>query len=463
VVVSTIGGLPEAVEGLTPQTVVPPGDPAALAECLEGPLPDRKACRDHAERYSWTRMVARHAELYERVVNARQTRALLVVYLDHSAKLSGAEIALLRLLQALDGVEAHVILAEEGPLVGQLLAAGISVEVLPLAVRAATLSRERVRSRALASRESLQTAGYALRLASRLRRLGPDLVHTNSLKAAFYGGLAGRLAGIPVVSHVHDRLADDYLNPGAARLVLLALGRLPAAVLAPSEAVAQTLGRPASVVPNVVPQWGSRNGSTSSASSFTVGMVGRVARWKGQDVFLDAFAQAFPNGDERARIVGAPLFGEDESRYLDELRGRVAARGLDDRVQFDGFVADVGAPLREIDVLVHASLTPEPFGLAVVEGMAAGLPVLAAGAGGPAEVITDGRDGLLYPPGDVTALAEKLRLLARDRDLRLRLGDAARARAAEFAPEAVAERMRAFYRDVLDGEVAAGSPAGVAA
>ena len=131
-----------------------------------------------------------------------------VVYLDHIARLSGGEIALLRLLPALAGaVDAHVILGEDGPLVERLRAVGVSVEVLPMAPRVRDLRRDQVTGTGLDPAAMPELARYLLALRSRLRRLRPDLVHTNSLKAALYGGLAGRLTGIPVIWHVRDRIA----------------------------------------------------------------------------------------------------------------------------------------------------------------------------------------------------------------------------------------------------------------
>jgi glycosyltransferase involved in cell wall biosynthesis len=114
-----------------------------------------------------------------------------------------------------------------------------------------------------------------------------------------------------------------------------------------------------------------------------------------------------------------------------------------------GFCDDIGAELGELDVLVHASLITEGFGLVVVEGMAAGLAVVAARAGGPTEIITDGQDGLLYPPGDVHALAAAVRRLAADEPMRTRLGEAARRRARDFTPEVIAPQVLALYRTVL--------------
>ena len=91
--------------------------------------------------------------------------------------------------------------------------------------------------------------------------------------------------------------------------------------------------------------------------------------------------------------------------------------GVAERVLFAGFVDDIPSLLTDTDVVVHASVIPEPFGQVVLEGMAAGLPVVAAAAGGPLELIAHDVNGLLVPPGDRDALADQLRRLALDRAL----------------------------------------------
>jgi glycosyltransferase involved in cell wall biosynthesis len=177
-----------------------------------------------------------------------------------------------------------------------------------------------------------------------------------------------------------------------------------------------------------------------------VGIVGRLAPWKGQHVFLDAFARAFPDGDECALVIGDALFQEED--YAARLHHQADELGIASRVTFRGFRADVPAELADLDVLVHASVIPEPFGQVVVEGMAAGLPVIATDAGGPAEIITPGTDGVLVPLGDAPALAAALRRLAADRGLRARLGSAARARATDFSADAIAAQMAAMYHEI---------------
>jgi glycosyltransferase involved in cell wall biosynthesis len=176
-------------------------------------------------------------------------------------------------------------------------------------------------------------------------------------------------------------------------------------------------------------------------------MVGRLAPWKGQDVFLEAFARAFPGGEEQAVLAGSAMFGEDA--FEAQLRARSAELGIAERVEFTGFVDDVHALLAGCDVLVHASVIAEPFGQVVIEGLAAGLAVIATDSGGPAEIITDGVDGLLCPAGDVGLLAELLRRLANDPAERDRLGAAGLRRAADFRPEVIAGLVEHSYRLLL--------------
>jgi glycosyltransferase involved in cell wall biosynthesis len=172
----------------------------------------------------------------------------------------------------------------------------------------------------------------------------------------------------------------------------------------------------------------------ADSPTLTFGVIGRLAPQKGQREFLEAFAAAFRGAPStRARVVGGALFGEDD--YAASLLVLAAELGIADQVDFVGFVPDVAAEFARLDVLVAPSLVPEGFGLTVVEGMAAGLPVVASAAGGPVEILTDGVDGVLVPPADVAALAHALRRLAEDAPARGRLGAAARRRATQFTPE----------------------------
>lgn len=476
VLASDIGGMSELLPQLASDLLVPAGDATALAERLAlafddaGSLPSRERCRTFAEQHGWDGTAQQVLGIYnearslrdgsgavagsDHVASASLVRRPLVVFVGHSSQLSGGELALVTLLPALTGVDSHVVLAEDGPLVERLRAAGVSVEVLMLAPRTAQLRKDSVSPRGVPVAALFDTGAYTVRLARRLRELRPDLVHTNSLKAHLYGGLAARLAGVPQVWHARDSITTDYLPRPAVAVVRAAARLLPSGLVANSQSTLETLRRPSArgmaplVLPSPVPA--GRDGATPrpvDSRALVVGCVGRLSPWKGQHVLLRAVAAAFPQDTAHVRIVGAALFGEDA--YDASLRELTAELGLCDRVVMTGFVDDVPAELARMDVLVHCSTTPEPFGQVVVQGMAAGLPVVAADAGGPAEIIDDGRTGLLTPPGDVAALAAALRRLHEDPALRRQLGDAGRDEARRYRPEVVAPALERFYAELL--------------
>ncbi len=458
-VVTRVGGLPEALAGFDATLIVAPGDPSALArrltEAEAGALPDRAHTRSWAERSGWQSVAARHRELYADALAPSGARKLRVVYVGHVAQLSGGEIALVRLIAALDEVDAHVILAEDGPLVARLLVAGASVEVLPLPERTRDLRKDRVGPGTLPASAVFDAARYVLRLACRLRAVQPDIVHANTLKAGIYGSLAARLAGVPSIWHVRDRIASDYLRRPTTLVLRVLIGRLPQGVIANSQATRATLRsapeRTAVVYSIVHDPIASPLAAAQSGrdAGFVVGIVGRLAPWKGQHVFLEAFARAFGTGNEVAVVVGEAMFGEAEEQYGVQLRELAQELGIADRVEFRGFRDDVWAELARMDVLVHASISAEPFGQVVVEAMLVGVPVVAAASGGPLEILTDGVNGLLYTPGDVDALAEALSRLRGDPLLRTELAANALVRGQEFSPTVAAELVMALYRQLL--------------
>ena len=449
VVVTDCGGLPEAVVGLDTSLIVQSRNAGALADRLttaaRGALPDRHACRSYAEGFNWSACARANQTVYARALDPRPR----VVFLDHVARLSGGELALARLVENLD-VNAHVILGEDGPLAERLQKAGAEVEVLQLPPVARDLRRDQVGARPEAA---LASARYVAALTRRLRRLRPDLVHANSLKSSLYGGLAARAAGVPLVIHLRDRLASDYLPPPALRVAQGAIRYFASGLITNSTSTLETVWRRPThfaVVPSGIPSsWCTRPTPDRSGRGgpLRIGMVGRIAPWKGQHVFLAAFAEVFPDDGAEAAIIGSALFGEEP--YEQELGRLVKDLGITSRVRFSGFSDDVWEELSMLDVLVHASTVPEPFGQVVLEGMAAGLPVVAARAGGPAELITDGIDGLLFTPGHSDELATTLRVLAEDPVRRQELGQNARQRASSMTLDASAASVLELYGQVL--------------
>jgi glycosyltransferase involved in cell wall biosynthesis len=387
------------------------------------------------------------------------SRPVRVVFLDHVARLAGAEICLVRLVRATDQIEATVLLAEDGPLVHELTEAGARVEILPMAEGVRGLTREELSTRRTRAGASVEVARYTNRLRKRLRQLQPDVVHTNSLKSGVYGTPAARLAGLPCVWYLHDHLSPEYLPRQLVRTMRLMVSTLPSALVVPSQSTLRSVGkrrRPGlrtSVIPCPVPM--PDEPAEISREVRQVGLVGRLAPWKGQDVFLEAFARAFPDSSVRARLIGSAMFGEEG--YERELRERAERLGIADRTDFVGFVNDVPAELRRLDLLVHSSVLPDPLATSALEGMGAGVPVISANAGGPGEYIIDGREGLLHEPGDVEGLAAALRRAAADPDLRAAIAAGGRKKAFEFTPDVVVPKLLDLYRAVARSALMSGS------
>jgi len=156
-----------------------------------------------------------------------------------------------------------------------------------------------------------------------------------------------------------------------------------------------------------------------------IGILGRYTPWKGQELFLRvAHAWTRENSSGHFVLIGN-AFNEEE-KYESSLRQFVTEHRLGKRVHFVPFQSNVAAALSDLEVLIHASLRPEPFGRVIIEAMALGVPVIAARAGGVPEIIADGVDGLLANPGDTSDYVIKLRELFASKDLAGKLSRAAR-------------------------------------
>jgi glycosyltransferase involved in cell wall biosynthesis len=160
-----------------------------------------------------------------------------------------------------------------------------------------------------------------------------------------------------------------------------------------------------------------------------VGLVATAARWKGHLAFLESLALLRDRSRVRGYVVGGSIYRTERSQIdLTELRDAAARLGVAETVGFTGYVSDPVAAMRSLDIIVHASTRPEPFGRVIIEGMAIERAVITTATGGAAELIEPGQSALAVPPDDAPALAAAIERLAAQPDLRLRLGAAGRAR-----------------------------------
>jgi glycosyltransferase involved in cell wall biosynthesis len=192
-----------------------------------------------------------------------------------------------------------------------------------------------------------------------------------------------------------------------------------------------------------------RRGPRDPRAPIRVGMAGRVTRWKGQHVLVEAarrLAERFP--DMEFHVAGESPPGD--GAYQAALRETIADLDLERRFVFHGNVKDIYAFMAEMDLLVHCSVEPEPLGRVIQEAMALGKPVIAARGGAVEEICTADQDALVIEPGRADLLAGAIERLARDPSLAARLGANARATLERrFDISQVAARVRTLYAETL--------------
>lgn len=385
-------------------------------------------------------------------------RLKTAVLMNHSAELGGAEFALKRLVSMLDRREWNpiVIFGEEGAAVECIRKLSVETYVLPTGKILQNTRKDALTGAGICSvRRFSNTVSYTWKLARFLQECAADVVHTNSMKAHVLGGLAAKLAGIPVVWHIRDTVDPSYMPTAAVRLMRGLVRRVPNRVITVSHSVARSLlgdsaGTRARVVYDGLEDCAFENCAVPKSSPrWKVGMIGRLCPWKGQHVFIEAAALLHAKGLlADFEILGSPMFGE--KKYADGLLRQVHALGLGAHVHFKGFVSDVTRRLRSWDVCVHASTSPDPCPNVILEAMAAGVPVIGSAGGGVPELLDAGRCGELYPMGNSKELAIVLERLLLDGNRRNQYATLARERASSiFRAERVAKEVEEVWHSVV--------------
>lgn len=180
-----------------------------------------------------------------------------------------------------------------------------------------------------------------------------------------------------------------------------------------------------------------------------IGIVGALARWKGQREFIEMAAHLTKQGKKyQYVIVGDEIYdtmGEKgEYHYLQTM---VKNLNLSKRVHFIGFRENIWDVYSSLDVLVHASILPEPFGRVVVEALLSGCPVTASSAGGPVEIINSSNVGYLHTPGDVHAMADNVTQILETQGLKAKLAKAGKARAQDFSMTEHVRKMTSIFNE----------------
>jgi glycosyltransferase involved in cell wall biosynthesis len=350
---------------------------------------------------------------------------LTVLHVDHSSAAGGAEFALLRMLEIERSWRARLLVpsGSENPL-------GVFSKVT--ASRSATVRAAGPRQDSGASRAGggiLALFAFAYRALGQVATIrfsrefrDADLIHANTSRAAVYSALACWFSRKRLVIHLRDIVTVESLGRiGFALFTRVALRRANG-VIANSGATLASAAKfiAVPVIARAIPSAAGLDRASANARErgpvLTIGMVARIDPWKGQDLLLRAFATEFLNEPVRLVFAGSAPFGNEQ--FLADLYLLAEQLGVADQVDFLGHVGDVPKFIASCDICVQASLRPEPLGQNVLQYLAGMRATVAANAGGPAEWISNGENGLLFEMGNEQALGEALRRLSDDDVLR---------------------------------------------
>jgi glycosyltransferase involved in cell wall biosynthesis len=310
-----------------------------------------------------------------------------------------------------------------------------------------------------------------LRLARDMRRDGIQIFHSYNFYANVFAVPAARMAGVPVViASIRDtglgitpaklrlhnmvcRLADCVLvNAEAVRQWLIGLGHRPEKI----RVIHNGLDPAAFVRPensSVMHEFGIPERAP------LVVVLARLVPSKGIESFIEAAAAVNRRFPEARFLIAGDLYAHNsdgtigiDGSYMESLQRLAAGLGIGDRMIFTGFRSDIPALLSQATVSVLPSLSGEGLPNALMESMAAGVPVVATRVGGSAEVVgEDGIAGLMVPPRDPRALSNAMIAILEDSELAQRLGQAAQRRMRErFSLEHMVRQTENLYVNMLD-------------
>jgi glycosyltransferase involved in cell wall biosynthesis len=370
-----------------------------------------------------------------------------LLYLNASSQLGGAERNLIDTICAVQdrdpSIEITVLItAADGPLVVELNRLGIKIILLELPSKIAQLGDSGLKGKnnrlvsilSFARNLSLlgEFVGYWQQLKRSLSQIDPDVIHSNGMKTHLLAASLG--ISTPIVWHLHDFIGSRVL---VKQLLKLFVNRASAAI-AISKSIAddwQTVFPSLQIeliynaidVDRYIPQSNIRD-----SQHLNIGLVATYALWKGHDIFIQAIGHIAKQRPElqstiKFYIIGGAIYETARSQYSrSQLQQLARDLNIEDWLIFVDFQQDIVSGYNMLDVVIHASTQPEPFGRTIVEAMACEKAVIVAQAGGAAELFTHQKDAIGVLPGDSTALSVAIGKLIDSPSDRIALGKAGR-------------------------------------
>ncbi len=286
-----------------------------------------------------------------------------------------------------------------------------------------------------------------------MKRVNINIVHADSPREAIYTGLPAKILRIPFVMHLRAAkgglVTDKILYLLSSRIIAVSMGVIKRFDRLDPELLSQKVkliynGVDISEFYNTTQGYSLKKRWREDGFVYA-GVVGRVEPLKGHDLFLKVLAGI---ANRQSKLKGI-IIGMGDKDYIKRLKNLAIESGVKDRILFEGYTDDIPSALSAIDILVVPSYT-EAFSRVVIEGMAAGKPVIASDIPGNSEAVVDGVTGFLFSPGDENALTDSLIRLIKSKELRDSLGREGRRRAEElFSIEENVRKIERLYIETL--------------
>lgn len=405
-----------------------------------------------------------------------------ILYINPVAGLGGAEQCLLDTLiatrQSLPKAEIYLLVLGEGNLIEKADFLGINVTCLPLPSELAKIGDSQLNQAKKLNFisslfQSLNILNYLTKYVKNLRttieEINPDLIYSNGFKTHLLTSLTH--PSVPVIWHIHDFVSSRQI----VRHLLRWRAKSVTMAIANSQAVAEDVQKvlpkvPVKVVYNCIdldyfsPQESQGEWLDTSAGlpllaqpPIRIGLIATYAKWKGQDIFLEAAALILKNQYPRPirfYIIGDRIYHTQGSQFSRaELENQAKSLGIKESIGFIGFQNNIVEAYRALDIVVHASTQPEPFGRTIVEAMACSKPVIVSQAGGAIELFTHNQDAVGVPPGNAIALADAIATLINNPQHRQYLASNARQTVfRKFNRNSLGQQLNNIYSRVLSGK-----------
>lgn len=347
-----------------------------------------------------------------------------VLFVHSSSELYGSDRSLLNIIKNIDKrrYRIHVLLPCDGPLVKEIK----KIKVVRVTIfEVAVLRRKNMSIKG--GMEYLIACHKSIRyIKNYIKRNKIHIVDTNTA-VVFPGAIAAKRSRVKSVWHVREIIQNPFEN----RVISYMMNRYADIIIANSKATRDSIRankRKLRVVYNSIET--PSEVSKIDHDLIVVGMAGRINRWKGQKLFVDAATMVLKRDSNVLFLIAGEAYSGEE-KLKEDLESYIKKKGVENKVKLLGQVDEMALFYRSIDLFVLPSIQPEPFGLVVIEAMGYGLPVIATNHGGPTEIINDKKDGYLVDYQNPKQMAQRIQMLISDDKLRKAMGDFARQKQAE--------------------------------